>query len=187
MPLLVITVSSVFLFGLVIKKANCVNAAKLSMILWLSVISMLAWTPSIIYGTVLKTGHHDFFRLGNYVIAVDATFSTPLFAFFYPSFRQFIWYFLTCGRHGVLNIVEAERSKVVEQNQKTLKSRIQKSFSRRSMELQRAMGRRKTRSVSVNVEDIRVKKVSLQVLRKKQRSRSLPTFDTHGLNKKKSV
>ena len=109
LPLVLSVAANTGLFIIVARKATTVNKAKISMIMSLSLLAILTWVPSVIYGTVFNSsGYPIFLRFVNYVISVDATFSTLLFIYFYPSFGSFFLGVFTCVMKGTLTRVDSE-------------------------------------------------------------------------------
>ena len=143
MPLLISVTSNVGLFFIVIKKAPSAGKDKICMILFLSVFALIAWLPAIIYGTVFNSsGYPIFLRCVNYLIALDATFSNLLLIYFYPSFRNFVFWVITCGQKGGLSSLEdkKENSRTVSSaNFVPLRKRLSKQLTAKSLSIRTAM------------------------------------------------
>ena len=156
-------VSNGGLFLIVIKKATTVDKAKISMILCLSALAVIAWLPAIIYGTVFNSsGYPIYLRFSSYVISLDATFSILLLIYFYPAFRNFVLWVMTCGIRGVGTVdkkVSLKMSTYV-----SLRERLSKTMSSKSIAIRTAMMSTSTRGSGIRSSSSKITALKPQVL-----------------------
>ena len=98
MPLFLITISNMMLLCIALRNANIRSKFKtISMVMMLSLLVIIAWTPVTVYAVAVKEKNDAFYRVAHYSIPIDTTLTPLCYYYFNESFRRFVYELVTCN------------------------------------------------------------------------------------------